>query len=86
MGFWELLLLGIGLSMDAFAVSVCKGLAMQRADGKTAVVCGAWFGFFQALMPVIGFFLGRIFADAIEAGGNMVRVGTAIFGARNYSK
>ena len=75
MGFWELLLLGIGLSMDAFAVSVCKGLAMQRSDGKTAVVCGAWFGFFQALMPVIGFYLGRIFAGAIEAVDHWVAFG-----------
>ena len=75
MGFWELLLLGIGLSMDAFAVSVCKGLAVQRADKKTAVLCGLWFGFFQALMPVIGFFLGRIFADAIEAVDHWVAFG-----------
>lgn len=75
MGFWELLLLGVGLSMDAFAVSVCKGLAVQRAEKKTAVVCGLWFGFFQALMPVIGFFLGRIFADAIEAVDHWVAFG-----------
>ena len=75
MGLWELLLLGIGLSMDAFAVSVCKGLAVQRADKKTAVLCGLWFGFFQALMPVIGFFLGRIFADAIEAVDHWVAFG-----------
>lgn len=75
MGFWELLLLGVGLSMDAFAVSVCKGLAVQRADQKTAAVCGLWFGFFQALMPVIGFFLGRIFADAIEAMDHWVAFG-----------
>lgn len=75
MGFWELLLLGMGLSMDAFAVSVCKGLAVQRVDGKTALVCGAWFGFFQALMPVLGFFLGRLFADAIEAVDHWVAFG-----------
>lgn len=75
MGFWELLLLGIGLSMDAFAVSVCKGLAVQRADGKTALVCGLWFGFFQALMPVIGFYLGRLFAGAIEAVDHWVAFG-----------
>lgn len=75
MGFWELLLLGVGLSMDAFAVSVCKGLAVQRANKKTALVCGLWFGFFQALMPVIGFFLGRIFADAIEAVDHWVAFG-----------
>ena len=54
MGFLGILLLGTGLSMDAFAVSVCKGLAVRRADVKTALVCGAWFGFFQMLMPLIG--------------------------------
>ena len=75
MGFWELLLLGIGLSMDAFAVSVCKGLAVQRPDKKTALVCGIWFGFLQALMPVIGFFLGRVFAGAIEAVDHWIAFG-----------
>lgn len=75
MGFWELLLLGIGLSMDAFAVSVCKGLAAQRPDKKTVLICGIWFGFFQALMPVIGYFLGRVFADAIEAVDHWIAFG-----------
>ena len=75
MGFWELLLVGIGLSMDAFAVSVCKGLAAQRPDKKTALICGIWFGFFQALMPVIGYFLGRVFADAIEAVDHWIAFG-----------
>lgn len=86
MEFWEILVLGIGLSMDAFAVSVCKGLAVRRADLKTSLVCGTWFGAFQALMPLIGYFLGRMFADAIAAvdhwvaffllalvGGNMIK-------------
>ncbi len=86
MNSWEILLLGAGLSMDAFAVSLCKGLAVQRADGRTALTCGAWFGFFQGLMPAIGFFLGKLFAAAIQAfdhwvafgllvlvGGNMIR-------------
>ena len=67
MGFLELLLLAVGLSMDAFAVSVCKGLCMKKADLKAQAICGAWFGGFQGLMPLIGFFLGTIFADAIEA-------------------
>ena len=63
----ELFLLAVGLSMDAFAVSVCKGLAMKRATLKAEATCGLWFGGFQALMPTIGFFLGALFADAIEA-------------------
>ena len=67
MGFWELLLLAIGVSMDAFAVSVCKGLSMNKSGLKESAVCGAWFGGFQALMPLIGFFLGTLFAEAIEA-------------------
>ena len=66
MGFAELLLLGVGLSMDAFAVSVCKGLAMKKATLKAELTCGVWFGGFQALMPLIGFYLGTLFAEAIQ--------------------
>ena len=53
--------------MDAFAVSVCKGLAMKKATLKAQVTCGVWFGGFQGLMPLIGFFLGSLFADAIQS-------------------
>ena len=67
MGIGELFLLAVGLSMDAFAVSVCKGLAMKKATLKAEATCGLWFGGFQALMPTIGFFLGALFAEAIEA-------------------
>ena len=67
MGFIELLILAIGLSMDAFAVSICKGLAMKKAGLKEGAICGAWFGGFQGLMPLIGFFLGTLFAEAIQA-------------------
>ncbi len=67
MGFVELLILAVGLSMDAFAVSVCKGLAMKKATWKAEICCGAWFGGFQALMPLIGYFLGSLFIDAISA-------------------
>ena len=67
MGIGELLLLAVGVSMDAFAVSVCKGLAMKKVTLKAEMTCGLWFGGFQALMPTIGFFLGTLFADAIEA-------------------
>ncbi len=58
MSFIELLLLGTGLSMDAFAVSVCKGIETQKAGLKQAMICGIWFGFFQGLMPFIGYTLG----------------------------
>lgn len=67
MGLGELLLLALGVSMDAFAVSICKGLAMKKAGLKEGLTCGIWFGGFQALMPLIGFFLGTLFAEAIEA-------------------
>ena len=67
MNFAELLLLGVGLSMDAFAVSVCKGLATRRPSLQNMAGCGLCFGGFQALMPLIGFYLGSLFAEAIEA-------------------
>lgn len=61
MGIWELFLIGVGLSMDAFAAAVCKGLAMQRMRWKRAVVIAFSFGIFQALMPLAGWLLGRQF-------------------------
>lgn len=67
MGFIELSLLGLGLSMDAFAVSVCKGLSAKNAGIKNMAKCGLWFGGFQALMPLLGFFLGSLFARQIVA-------------------
>ena len=67
MSILEILLLGIGLSMDAFAVSICKGLSTKKLQFKHYLIIGAWFGGFQALMPTVGFFLGALFADAIEA-------------------
>ena len=57
----ELFLMGIGLAMDAFAVSVCKGLAMRRVNKKQTLVIGLFFGGFQALMPFIGWVLGSQF-------------------------
>ena len=67
MSIWELLILGIGLSMDAFAVSICKGLSTKKATLKQMGSCGVWFGGFQALMPLIGFLVGSLFAKAIES-------------------
>ena len=75
MGIFELLLLAVGLSMDAFAVSICKGLSMKKADLKSMAICGVWFGGFQALMPLIGFLLGSLFAAAIEAVDHWVAFG-----------
>lgn len=86
MTVFELFILAVGLSMDAFAVAVCKGLAIGRIQWKHIVIVGLWFGGFQALMPLVGYFLGSSFAEYIAAvdhwiamillcliGGNMIR-------------
>lgn len=86
MGVAELLIIAIGLSMDAFAVSICKGLSVQKLRPVHMAQTGVWFGGFQALMPVIGYFLGISFADFVATidhwiafillgiiGGNMVK-------------
>lgn len=65
MSLGELFILAIGLSMDAFAVSVCKGLSLGKIKGKHMCIAGIWFGGFQALMPLIGYFLGNTFSDFI---------------------
>lgn len=82
----ELIIIAIGLSMDAFAVSVCKGLSVQKVRPQHVLKTGIWFGGFQALMPVIGYYLGVSFADFVAnidhwiafillgiIGGNMIK-------------
>ena len=66
MTFTEILLLAVGLSADAFSVAVCKGLSTKKFSPKMSVIVGLWFGFFQALMPAIGYFLGSAFVRYIE--------------------
>lgn len=66
MGLGSLFILAVGLSMDAFAVAICKGLAMKKLQLKHAVIVGLWFGCFQALMPLIGYFFGVNFYEAIQ--------------------
>lgn len=86
MGLTELFLIAVGLSMDAFAVSICKGLSLGRIKIKHMVIAGVWFGGFQALMPMIGYFCGSFFADFVAQfahwiafvllliiGGNMIK-------------
>ena len=88
MSTYELFIIAVGLSMDALAVSICKGLSMATMSWKKAVIIGIWFGGFQALMPLIGYLLGAQFESKITAfdhwiafillgliGGNMVREG-----------
>lgn len=67
MGIVELFILAVGLSMDAFAVSICKGLATQTLKKRHMVITGLWFGGFQALMPLIGYFLGTAFEKYVTA-------------------
>ena len=82
MGILEMFILAVGLSMDAFTVSVCKGLCMKKATLKSQAICGAWFGGFQGLMPLIGFFLGTLFAESIQAFDHWVSFGLlALIGA-----
>ncbi len=88
MGIVELFILAVGLAMDAFAVSICKGLSIRTLKLRQALVVGLWFGLFQALMPLAGWLLGSAFAEMVESvdhwiafvllsiiGGNMVREG-----------
>lgn len=65
MSLWELFIIAVGLSMDACAVSICKGLSVKKVTLGHAAICGGYFGAFQALMPVIGFVLGVQFRDLI---------------------
>ena len=67
MSIIEIALIGVGLAMDAFAVSICKGLAMRRMNYKKAIIIAAFFGVFQALMPALGYVLGTTFAKKIAA-------------------
>ena len=86
MGLAELFIIAVGLSMDAFAVSICKGLSLGKIKFKHMCSAGVWFGGFQALMPAIGYFLGSFFADMVSKyahwvafvllaiiGGNMIK-------------
>ena len=86
MGLGELFFIAVGLSMDAFAVAICKGLSIRRLRLRHAVIVGLYFGVFQALMPTLGYFLGSAFAGAVTQidhwiaflllaaiGGNMIR-------------
>lgn len=86
MGILELFILAIGLSMDAFAVAICKGLSVQKLEIKHMLIVGAYFGDFQALMPAIGYLLGSQFEHLIVSvdhwiafflllfiGGNMIK-------------
>ena len=67
MDFIELLVLAIGLSMDAFAISICKGLSVEKLEKKHMVITGLWFGGSQMAMPIIGYYVGGSFYEAIQS-------------------
>lgn len=67
MSLFGIIILSIGLGMDAFAVSICKGVSLKKNDLKKSIIVASYMGIFQALMPVIGYFLGMSFADKINS-------------------
>ena len=79
MSFFELLLIAVSMSMDAFAVSICKGLSVQEVRGKHMLAVGGWFGGFQGMMPVIGFALTSLFASLITSVSHWIAFGLLLF-------
>lgn len=79
MGFIQLSLIGIGLAMDAFAVSICKGLNMQKINYQTTFLIGIFFGGFQALMPILGWLLGKQFEQDIISVDHWIAFGLLAF-------
>lgn len=67
MSLWELFVIAVGLSMDAFAVSICKGLSVKKCSVRHMLICGLYFGIFQAVMPLIGYLLGSRFESLVTA-------------------
>lgn len=67
MGITEILLISVGVAMDAFAVAICKGLAMKKINWRKVIIIGVYFGVFQALMPLLGYFLGTTFEQFITS-------------------
>lgn len=86
MGVLELILIAVGLAMDAFAVSVCKGLSMSKMEWKKAVIIGLYFGGFQALMPLIGYVLGVGFEDKIKSLDHWIAFVLLVFIGMNMIK
>ena len=70
MGFWELFIIAVGVSMDAFAIAMCKGLSVEKLEKKHMITVGLWSGGAQALMPLLGYFLGSSFHSSLLLGGS----------------
>lgn len=86
MGTLELFLIAVGLSMDAFAVSVCKGLSLGKIRWKHMCIAGCWFGGFQALMPAIGYFFGSFFTELITSWAHWIAFGLLLIIGGNMIK
>lgn len=86
MGIVELVLIGVGLAMDAFAVSVCKGLSMKKINWKKAAIIALYFGAFQALMPLLGYLLGTGFSEIIQKFDYLIAFGLLVFIGLNMIK
>lgn len=86
MGMFELFLVAVGLSMDAFAVSVCKGLSLGKIKWKHMCIAGLWFGGFQGLMPLIGYFFGSLFTDFITTFSHWIAFGLLLVIGGNMIK
>lgn len=78
MGIIEVLILSVGLAMDAFAVAICKGLSVKKLEVKHAVIVGLYFGGFQGIMPLIGYFLGSTFASYITKFSHWITFGLLV--------
>ena len=78
MGLFELLLISVGLAMDAFAVSVGKGMTLKSVRPRHALTAGVWFGVFQGLMPLIGYFVGRSFAEYVVSVDHWIAFGLLV--------
>lgn len=86
MNFITIIALALGLSMDAFAVSICKGLSLKKAGFREACIVGLWFGIFQGLMPLAGYFLGISFRDLIAAYDHWIAFGLLLIIGLNMIK
>ena len=86
MNFLTIVLIAVGLSMDAFAVSVCKGISLKDADWKQSVQVGLWFGIFQALMPLAGYFAGNRFLDIISSWDHWIAFALLLFIGLNMGR
>ena len=86
MSVWELLVIAVGLSMDAFSVSVCKGLSVEKVELKHILLCGLFFGIFQAVMPTIGYFIGSSFAEYVQKFDHWIAFGLLAYIGFNMIK